>query len=134
VPAAARREVAREAASVLLAARDGGEPLIDDAFFPHERTREGRIPSEEAGDLYLFSASGVALAAGTAGEPVEPGHGGQHTTALDRPELDALFAVAGPGVAAGARPGRISNLDVAPTLAKLAGLPRPKDARGRELF
>jgi hypothetical protein len=107
VPAAARREVAREAASVLLAARDGGEPLIDDAFFPHERTHHGKIPGEEAGDLYLFSASGVALAAGTAGEPVEPGHGGQHTTALDRPELDALFAVAGPGVPAGARPGRI---------------------------
>ena len=48
------------------------------------------------------------------------------------PDLDALFIAAGYGVRAGALPATISNIDVAPTIAKLLGVALPS-AKGKAL-
>jgi hypothetical protein len=136
VPRARVLEVATAARDVLLAARGRkGEPLILAAHFPGEVTARGRVPDDDAGDLFLMAAPGVGLGLSATGEVLEPSTGGHHTQAHDALELDALFVVAGPGAPARGRlEERVENLDVAPTLAGLLGLPRPRDATGRDLF
>jgi arylsulfatase A-like enzyme len=44
--------------------------------------------------------------------------------------MHASFVVAGPGVAAGVDLGIVRQIDLAPTLAALLGLPPPAQARG----
>jgi hypothetical protein len=135
VPRAEVAEVARRAVEVLLAHEDAGGPLLLGAHLAGEVTPSGSVPGSDAGDVCLVAAPGVALGTGAVGAAVEPGTGGQHTTALDVPELDALFLVAGPGVPRlGRLPSRIDNADVAPTLARLIGIPRPAHATGRALW
>src|SRR5262249_4028537 len=56
---------------------------------------------------------------------------GDHGHDPRRPEMDAAFLVAGPGVPAGRDLGRIDMRDVAPTLAHIAGLRLP-EAEGRD--
>ena len=58
---------------------------------------------------------------------------GIHGLDPQRPEMQAGFVVAGPGVAAGAALGAIRQIDVAPTLAALLGLDPPAQATGRVL-
>ena len=136
VPRSEVAAVARRVADLLLGARDErGEPFLRAAYLANEVAPRGRIPADDAGDVYLVAAPGVALSTSTEGPVSEPGHGGQHTNSLDAPGLDALFVVAGPGVPRLGRLGeRIENLDVAPTLARLVGLPPPRDAVGRNVF
>jgi arylsulfatase A-like enzyme len=45
--------------------------------------------------------------------------------------MHAIFYAAGPGIRPGARPGEVRLIDVAPTLARLLGLPVPPQATGR---
>ncbi len=59
-------------------------------------------------------------------------YGGTHGFLASEPELEGIFIASGAGIKAGASPGRIRNLDVAPTIARLLGLPLP-DAEGRVL-
>src|SRR5581483_3442182 len=95
VPASEVLGVAREAARALLAARDArGEPFLVAAHLAGEETPRGRVPGDDAGDLCLMAAPHVALGTGAVGAVSDPGTGGQHTTATDGPELDALFVVA----------------------------------------
>lgn len=80
-----------------------------------------------AKDGYSFS--------GATGGPVTaaiPQRRGSHGYLASDPEMDALFIASGYGVRAGALPAKISNLDVAPTLAKLLGVPLPS-AKGKPL-
>ena len=80
-----------------------------------------------ARDRYSFS--------GATGGPVTaavPQLRGSHGYLNSDPEMDALFIARGFGVRTGALPGRISNLDVAPTIAKLLGVPLPS-AKGKPL-
>jgi predicted AlkP superfamily phosphohydrolase/phosphomutase len=136
VPRSEVEDVAREAARILLAWRDrDGSAPVERTLFPNESDARGRVPGAEAGDACILAAPGIALGVGCCGEACEPAHGGQHTSAQDAPELDALFAVGGPGVPArGRAPDRVDNLDVAPTLARLVGLPAPRDSIGRALL
>ena len=59
--------------------------------------------------------------------------GGTHGELPDVPELRASFFVVGPGVPAGKNLGLIDMRDVAPTLAKEAGLALPS-AEGKALL
>jgi predicted AlkP superfamily phosphohydrolase/phosphomutase len=135
VPRSEVADVARRVATLLLEARDEHGSFLLAAHPANEVTPRGRVPGEDAGDLLLVASPGVALSTNADAPLTEPGHGGQHTTSLDKPGLDALFVVAGPGVPRlGRLAERIENLDVAPTLARLVGLPPPRDATGRDVF
>lgn len=83
--------------------------------------------SENAGmgDFILFAKSGYAFQAGCVGDAavvVSQNYRGTHGYRADDPELDGIFLAVGCGVRRGARLGRISNLDVAPTVARLLGV------------
>jgi hypothetical protein len=49
------------------------------------------------------------------------------------PEMRAMFLAVGRGVPAGARTGAISNLDVAPTAARLLGIEPPRACEGKPI-
>ena len=51
--------------------------------------------------------------------------GGAHGYAPTHPELLASFIIAGPGIAAGKNLGEIDMRAIAPTLARLMGVPLP---------
>ena len=57
---------------------------------------------------------------------------GTHGYPASDSELDGFLVAAGRGIRAGAHLPRIRNLDVAPTLAALLGVPLP-DVEGRVL-
>jgi predicted AlkP superfamily phosphohydrolase/phosphomutase len=127
--------VRREVAAALRAIRDpgvSGAPVAD-VLDGRERAEPGR-GGPSGGDLYLSLAPGFALSADTKGAPVEAiAPRGEHVTDPQRPELQGAFAVAGEGIAAGARLGRIRQIDVAPTLCALLGIDPPAQASGSVL-
>ena len=87
------------------------------------------------GDLVLFAKTGYAFKDDVRGEEiVGPSHGylGTHGYLADDPDMDGIFIASGPGIKRGAKVGRIANLDVAPTVARLLGLTIP-NAQGRVL-
>lgn len=59
-------------------------------------------------------------------------YGGTHGFLASEPDLEGIFIASGAGIKPGAKLGRIRNLDIAPTIARLLGLPLP-DAEGRVL-
>jgi hypothetical protein len=84
--------------------------------------------------LLLTAKDGYSFSGATGG-PVTaavPQQRGSHGYLASDPDMDALFIASGYGVRAGALSGRISNLDVAPTIAKLLGVPLPS-AKGKPL-
>jgi arylsulfatase A-like enzyme len=50
-----------------------------------------------------------------------------------RPSMHTIMVLNGPGISARKRLQNVRLIDFAPTLAKLLGLPAPKDATGRVL-
>jgi predicted AlkP superfamily pyrophosphatase or phosphodiesterase len=90
-------------------------------------------PAEDAtqGDLMLAAAPGWHFGDHAAEElATGPFHRATHGHLPDDPQLLAGFVAAGPGVAEGARCGRLDALDVAPTLAALLGVALPQAVRG----
>ena len=84
--------------------------------------------------LLLTAKDGYSFSGATGG-PVTaavPQLRGSHGYLASDPEMDALFIASGYGVRAGALTGRISNVDVAPTIAKLLGVALPS-AKGKPL-
>jgi predicted AlkP superfamily pyrophosphatase or phosphodiesterase len=77
------------------------------------------------GDFILFAKSGYAFQSGATGDEavaVSQNYRGTHGYRADDSELDGIFLAVGRGVKSGVRLGRISNLDVAPTVARLLGI------------
>jgi predicted AlkP superfamily pyrophosphatase or phosphodiesterase len=94
-------------------------------------------PKEDprAPDLILFAEEGCTFGDTAAGElPFidKPERKGSHGHDADLPDLHATFVAWGAGIKAGVRLGEISNIDVAPTIAKLLGLSIP-NADGKVL-
>ena len=88
-----------------------------------------------APDMMLFAEEGCAFGDTAAGElpfNEKPERKGSHGHDADLPDLHATFVAWGVGIKPGARLGEISNLSVAPTIAKLLGLPLP-NAEGQPL-
>ncbi|MDQ3624145.1 MAG: alkaline phosphatase family protein [Verrucomicrobiota bacterium] len=103
-----------------------------------ERVLDGReapelgMPTPEEnqgmGDLILHAKPGYAFQRNAEGEePVieSRNYFGSHGYPSSDPELDGIFIAWGYGIKPGARLERISNLDVAPTLAELLGVELP---------
>lgn len=81
-----------------------------------------------APDVILFANEGWTLGDTSAGVlPVfeKPERKGTHGHDPDLPDLHATFVAWGVGIKPDARLGEIQNIDVAPTLAKLLGIPMP---------
>jgi predicted AlkP superfamily pyrophosphatase or phosphodiesterase len=87
------------------------------------------------GELILYPKPGYAFSATATGEEIvgpSINYGGTHGYRSDDPELDGIFLASGAGIRQGARIGRIRNLDVAPTIARLLDVPLPQ-VEGRVL-
>ncbi len=128
--------VAAAVRRALTAVRDPrtGERLVLDVLDARGGPGPFGLGGPNGGDLYLSVAPGTdvepSLDGPTAAE-VTP-HGA-HILDPARPEMQALFALAGPGVKAGADLGVIRHVDVAPTLCELLGLEPPAQAVGHVL-
>lgn len=88
-----------------------------------------------APDLMLFAEEGCNFGDTAAGElPFndKPERKGSHGHDPNLPDLHATFVAWGAGIKRGARLGEISNVDVAPTIAKLLRLSIP-NAQGKPL-
>ena len=86
-----------------------------------------------APDMMLFAEEGCVFGDTAAGElpfNEKPERKGSHGHDADLPDLHATFIAWGVGIKPGACLGVISNLSVAPTIAKLLGLSLP-NAEGR---
>ncbi len=59
---------------------------------------------------------------------------GQHGYDASLPEMRAIFVAAGPGIHAGANPGPVRVVDVAPTVARLLGFEPAATVDGRSLI
>lgn len=80
------------------------------------------------GDLVLYAKDGYAFYQGLEGADVvreSKTYLGTHGYLNSDPELDGIFLASGYGIKAGTKLGRIVNLDVAPTIAALLGIPLP---------
>lgn len=86
------------------------------------------------GQLFVTAKEGYSFS-GTVGGPVTaavPQIGGSHAYLASDPDLHPIFIASGRGVRPGVQLGLVSNLDVAPTIAKLLGLTLPT-AKGKPL-
>jgi predicted AlkP superfamily pyrophosphatase or phosphodiesterase len=91
--------------------------------------------NQGTGDLILLANPGYAFQAkvdgdATTGDPKN--YYGTHGYAASDPEMDGVFIAWGYGIKPGATLGKISNRDVAPTIAELLGVPLP-NVEGRAL-
>jgi predicted AlkP superfamily pyrophosphatase or phosphodiesterase len=88
------------------------------------------LPSEnnQMGGLFVTAKEGYAFTA-AATEPVvsdaTEGSLGAHGYVASDPDLGAIFIASGAGIKRGVTLDRIANLDVAPTVAALLGIPLP---------
>jgi predicted AlkP superfamily pyrophosphatase or phosphodiesterase len=94
-------------------------------------------PEEDprAPDLWLSAKSGYAFSDSDAGDEVvtpRASRAGTHGYLPDQPEMHGSLVLAGRGVRPEAKLGKVSNLDIAPTMARLLGVALPT-ADGRVL-
>jgi predicted AlkP superfamily pyrophosphatase or phosphodiesterase len=88
-----------------------------------------------APDMILFAEEGCVFSDTADGDlPFieKPERGGSHGHDPNLPDLHAIFVAWGAGIKPGVRLGEISNIDVAPTIAKLMGFSIPR-AEGKPL-
>lgn len=138
VPLADRRAVVEAAVRALLDARDPdtGVHPVERVFRPEDLADLGLPdPGRGGGDLYFDTAPGYyperALAAAVAAPFDHPRGEGEHGYWPRRRAMHAIFYAAGPGLRAGVTLPAIRHVDVAPTLARLIGIPPPAQAEGR---
>lgn len=83
--------------------------------------------TDQAPDLYLAAKPGYAFAWGTTGAVVRRVHParGAHGYLNTDPDMQAVFVASGARIRRGVDLGTISNLRVAPTIAKLLGVSLP---------
>ncbi len=125
--------------TALLSARDpeSGTPLAR-AIVDTELDGEALgIGGEFAPELYFdptpgYMASGRFGSKEVVGPAVTMGMGA-HGPFPTRRRLHGIFYAVGPGVRAGARPGIVRQVDPAPTVARLLGIPPPAQSVGRAL-
>jgi len=87
------------------------------------------------GDLVLYAKDGYAFFQGLDGAEVireSKTYLGTHGYPNSDPELDGIFLASGYGIKPGVKLERVTNLDVAPTIAELLGVPLP-NVEGRVL-
>lgn len=106
-----------------------GQEGIERAMTPEEAAHEG-LPTpaqtDQAPDLYLFSARDYAFSNNKNGQyMVQTQEKGEHGASNREPAMQAVFIASGAGIRATGNIGPVSNLDIAPTLARLLHLSMP---------
>lgn len=106
---------------------EGVDRIVEPAEYP---TYGLPLPSanDQMGALFVTAKEGYAFAGGTAGAMVidaPEGSLGAHGYVSSDPDLRALFIASGRGIRAGVTLESVDNLDVAPTAARLLGVPLP---------
>jgi predicted AlkP superfamily phosphohydrolase/phosphomutase len=115
--------------------RDGGKPVITAVYDAQRDGEKMGIGGAAGGDIYLDVLPGYDFDPRTGpGEIITPREPyGTHGFNPARPSMRTMMVLNGPGIAARKRLQNVRLIDFAPTLAKLLGLPAPKDATGRVL-
>jgi len=124
-------------ASAKLALAFAAMPGVEHVYSNEEAHRLGMPASgttSQAPDLWLTASPGYAFEDGDTGEierdvPVSGQHGYPNTN----PEMFALFVASGPRIKPGVSLPGFLNLQVAPTIARILGLPLP-EAQGAPLL
>jgi len=113
----------------LFAATEGVAQVIDAATGAHALGMPTPAENPGMGDLILYPKPGYAFSAAPVGEAAtgpSTNYGGTHGYPSADPELDGIFVAAGAGIRAGVKLDRMRNVDVAPTIARLLGVPLPE--------
>ena len=79
--------------------------------------------SSQAPDLVLAASPDYMFSGESEGDYATPAEGGTHGYMNSDPQMQAIFVASGANIRKGERLGNISNVDVAPTIAALLGLP-----------
>ena len=112
-----------------------------EAWRPEDAPAELRASHPRFGDVLVVAPVGTAIVReglggrlqqllALSGSTLQGGHGHRP----EAPEMGAVFVAWGAGAAPGARLGAVRNLDVAPTVLALLGLPVPEWMEGRPLL
>jgi predicted AlkP superfamily phosphohydrolase/phosphomutase len=111
-----------------------GTRIVTDILDPRTWKGEPGIGGPRGGDLYVRLAPGYRASADLRGDIVQATvPTGEHMLDPERREMQAAFAIAGPGVSQGADLGAIRQVDIAPTLCALLGIDPPAQAVGSVL-
>jgi hypothetical protein len=111
-----------------------GAAVVQDVLDPRRPGADPRFGGPTGGDLYLSLSSRYRVSSSLRGDVVElAAPKGDHFSNPERREMQAAFALAGPGVAAGVDLGVVRQIDVAPTLCALLGIDPPAHATGEVL-
>ena len=133
-----RQSVKEDVRRALLSARDPatGTPLVRAVVDTDLDGEALGIGGEFAPDLYFDPTPGYqsgTFASKVLVGPDIPIGMGAHGPLPTRRRLHGIFYAVGPGVRAGARPGVVRQVDPAPTVARLLGIPPPAQSVGRAL-
>jgi predicted AlkP superfamily pyrophosphatase or phosphodiesterase len=132
-PATATRD--REAVIRLFRSAEGIADILEPKDYArYHLPQPGDNPS--MGDLVLAAREGYAFSLEATGDDFvvanpHPGSGA-HGFLSTEPRMNAIFVASGAGIKAGARVKAVENIDVAPTMARLLGVPL-ENASGRVL-
>jgi predicted AlkP superfamily phosphohydrolase/phosphomutase len=135
VTQAERAGVVKQVREALLGIRDGGKAVVTAVYDAQRDGARLGIGGDTGGDIYLDLLPGYDFDARTGvGEIIKSRDPhGMHGFNPERPSMRTIMALNGPGVAVGKRIKNARLIDFAPTLAKLLGLPVPKNASGHVL-
>ncbi len=114
------------------------DKLAADPRLGIERILDAKEIAAQGGSPQASYYVGLKLGYESASNPLAPlldtpHELGNHGYLRQHPEMNATFLIAGPGIAAGKSLGQIDMRDIAPTLAKLLGVPLPQ-ATGKPLL
>ena len=86
-------------------------------------------------DVLLTAKNGYSFSGATGGAVTAavPQQAGSHGYLAEDPDLDAIFIASGYGIKSGTKLEQVRSIDVAPTVAKLLGVPLPR-AKGQALM
>jgi predicted AlkP superfamily phosphohydrolase/phosphomutase len=138
VPPAEREAVLAAATDALLATTDPetGARVVTAVLRASDIAGLG-VGGPASGDLYLELAPGYYPDDRSSKTPVQAvtspiGHGAHGFLPLRR-SMQTICVIGGAGIVAGATLPPVRQIDVAPTVARLLGIPAPRDARGHVL-
>jgi predicted AlkP superfamily phosphohydrolase/phosphomutase len=130
-----RAQVVSQIRRVLQEVRDEGRQVVTGIFDSETEDEAMGIGGEAGGDIYLDLLPGYNFDARLDASDLivrrEPY--GAHNFNPSRMSMRTIMVLNGPGVAVGQRTGETRTIDLAPTLAKLLGIPAPRHASGRIL-
>lgn len=112
----------------LFAQTEGIDRVLDAETEAHGLGMPTPAENEAMGELILYPKAGYALTGAAVGDVVSgptSNYGGTHGYPSSDPELDGIFIANGAGIKKGVKVDRVSNLDVAPTIARLLDVALP---------